>query len=103
MPIERFACLAASVALIFGVLFAAPAAPWAHFAVYSAITALLLAGTDYASPVFVVASLIALCALAESAPLADALDFLADLSGIVVTAGLYLQKEQRPCAESSAP
>jgi hypothetical protein len=102
MPIERYACLALSVALIFGVLFASPAAPWAHFAVYSAITALLLAGTAYSSPIFVVASLIAFCALVESAPIADALDFLAGFAGIVVTAGLSLSKVS-PCAESSAP
>jgi VanZ family protein len=102
MPIERFACLAAGVALALAVLTAGPhhiPAPWdkaVHFAAYGTITALLWLGTEGLAPLAVPAAVMALGAADELHQMfmpgrtADVADFITDaLAAAAIAAALF--------------
>lgn len=102
MPTDRFACLAAAVALALAVLGAGPhhvPSPWdsgLHFVAYAAIAALLWLGTEGRAPLAVTGAVIALGGLDELRQLfvpgrsAELADFFADTAAAVSVAVLFL-------------
>jgi VanZ family protein len=114
-PLLQYLCLALAAAMA-GQLFylgSQPLAvglfaePWdklAHFAVFSALTALLWIGTAGRMPLAVVAFLAALGALDEvhqtvlPGRSADTVDFIVDVGAVLVTAGvmvLYVSRHKK--------
>jgi VanZ family protein len=115
MPTEpsfaRLAALVFSVAFLVLLLGGSPLAlpdpldKGAHFAAFSLLTLLLWRATGM--PLFAVGAAVAFGALDEWRQTylpgreSDALDFLADLSGVLVTGALLSFQEKSACAESS--
>ena len=115
MPIDRFICLAAGSGIMAALLFVTSHPipqgwdKFAHFAVFSTITALLWRGTNGRAPIAVLLAVVVFGALDEVhqifLPLrsAEFLDFVTDAAAAAVMCGLLFMRKKTLCAESSEP
>ena len=111
MPIERLAALVLAVSLVIGMLAGTPLVlpdpldKAAHFTAFSLLTLLLWRATEM--PLFALGAALVFGALDEWRQAympgreSDARDFLADLSGVLVTGLLLFLQGKQACAESS--
>ena len=115
MPIDRFICLAAGGGIMAVLLFVTShpvPQGWdkaVHFAVFSAITALLWRGTCGRAPIAVLLSVIAFGALDEVHQLfvptrsAEFLDFVTDAAAASAVCVVLFMRKKTLCVESSEP